>query len=314
MYIHKVAHYIPSQVVANDYFFAINGLSDEWIIERTGIRERRKASSEENTHSMGLNAALALSECLDFSPAEIDLIIGATYTPYDTIVTLGHHIQKALDLPDVPVFTISAACSSLVNAMEIAMGFFSMGRSRRALVVASEHNSGFNNEFDKKSGHLWGDGAVALLLSTERLSEQDLEVIDITTGGAAHVGKAMEGVRLRASEGRIDLPNGRDVFIHACEFMGSVTRKILEKNGYSIAEMAYFIPHQANLRITKRIAADYQIPSEKILSNIQYLGNTGAAGCGIALSENWSLFEPGQLVALSVFGGGYSYGAALLRR
>ncbi len=109
------------------------------------------------------------------------------------------------------------------------------------------------------------------------------------------------------------MPYGRDVFINACEYMSKVTQNILEKNNCSIEEVDYFIPHQANLRITKNVAKTLNLPSEKVISNVEYLGNTGCAGCAIGIAENISKFKPNDNIVVAVFGGGYSYGAMLLQ-
>ena len=312
MYINCISAYIPEEVVTNSYFEEINGLSDDWIVERTGIRERRKASSGENTHTMGIEAVKAGLDSLPYAAGDINLIVGATYTPHDTIVTLAHAVQHALDIDEIPVVTISSACSSLINAMEIVEGYFAMGKASRALVIASEHNTGYNDETDKKAGHLWGDGAAALFVSKERLSEKDIKVHDIISGGAATKGKATEGVTLKPLQKGIIMPHGRDVFIHACHYMPKVVNDILERNKLTIEEVDYIVPHQANLRITKNVANTLELPEGKALSNVEYLGNTGCAGCAIALSEHKHEFTKGQKIVVTVFGGGYSYGAMLL--
>ncbi len=312
MYINRISGYIPEEVIANSYFEEINGLSDDWIIERTGIRERRKAGPGENTNSMGIAAVNAGLESLPYSSGDIDLIVGATYTPHDTIVTLGHAVQHALNIDEIPVVTISSACSSLINAMEIVEGYFAIGKATKAIVIASEHNTGYNDETDKKAGHLWGDGAAALFVSKERLSDSDIKVHDIITGGAATRGKATEGVTLKPLEKGIIMPHGRDVFINACHYMPKVVNDILERNKLTIEDVDYVVPHQANLRITKNVANTLQLPEGKALSNVEYLGNTGCAGCAIAMWEHQDEFKKGQKIVVTVFGGGYSYGAMLL--
>lgn len=312
MYINKISAYIPEEVVANSYFEEINGLTDDWIVERTGIRERHKARPDENSHTMGIAAVKAGLGSLPYPVEEINLIVGATYTPHDTIVTLAHAIQHALDVHEIPVVTISSACSSLVNAVEIVQGYFAMGKADKALVVASEHNTGYNNEEDPKAGHLWGDGATAFFISKERQSESDMQIQDVITGGAATRGRATEGVTLKPLNREIIMPYGKDVFINACHYMPKVVNDILERNKLHMDEIDYVVPHQANLRITKNVANTLQIDESKALSNVQYLGNTGCAGCGIALWEHLDEFRKGQKLVITVFGGGYSYGAMLI--
>lgn len=312
MFINAIASYLPEQVVTNAYFQELNGLTDEWIVERTGIRERRKASSEENTHTMALEAAKKITESLPYDISEVDLIVGATYTPHDNIFTLGHALQHALNISEIPVVTISSACSSLLNAIEIVQGYFAMNKASKALVVVSEHNTAYNNEDDTKAGHLWGDGAAVLSISKEKAGEQNWEIKDLITGGAANVGKASEGVTLKPLHRGLIMPYGKDVFINACTYMPKVSKQVMEKNGLTVEDISFVIPHQANYRITKNVAGTLSVPDEKMISNIHYLGNTGCAGCAIAMDENKGKFEKGNKIIVTVFGGGYSYGAMLV--
>jgi len=313
MYINTLSHYLPSEVIGNEYFTNLNNLSSEWIVERTGIYERRKAAQGENTSTMAIEAVKSLLEDnIPYSKNEIDLIVGGTYTPYDTIVTVAHAVQHHLALPDIPVVTISSACSSLLNAIEIVEGYFAMGKASKALVVVSDHNTAYYNESDTVSGHLWGDGASAMLISKERQSESDMQIKKLITGGAATSGKAVEAVVLRPNERGVIMPFGRDVFQNACIYMPKVSQQVLQACGLTINDLDYLIPHQANHRISLNVINTLGIPAEKLISNIQYLGNTGCAGCAIALSENRSRFVKGQNIVITVFGGGYSYGAMLV--
>ncbi len=313
VYVNHVAHYFPQEVVSNDHFTRLNGLSDEWISERTGIRERRKAGPDEDTNTMAIAAVEALRAGAPYPLDSIDCIVAGTYTPHDTIVTIAHAVQHYVGVPDIPVVSISSACSSLLNALEIVQGYFALNKATRALVVVSDHNTAYNNELDTVAGHLWGDGAAALLVSKEPVGPNDLRVIDVLTGGAATVGKATTGVTLKPVAKGIVMPNGRDVFQWACHYMAQVTRTITERNGHTVEEVAWLIPHQANLRISRNVVKALGLAEEKALSNIEYLGNTGCAGAAIALSENRARLQPGDLTVITVFGGGYSYGAALLQ-
>ncbi len=314
MYIHKISSYIPDTVITNQHFEDLNGLSNEWIISRTGIEERRKAGATENTNTMAIEAVKAGLDDLPFPMEEIDLIVGATYTPYDTIVTLAHAVQHFLDIKDIPVVSISSACSSLLNAIEVVEGYFAMGKATKAVVIVSEHNTAYNNEQDKVAGHLWGDGASALFISNEKHRDADFKIIDLKTAGAATEGKATEAVVLKPNVKGIIMPHGKDVFINACYYMPKATEDILLKNNYTVKDIAFLIPHQANLRITKNVAATLQLEEDKAISNLECLGNTGCAGCAIALSENFDKFKKGDIIVVTVFGGGYSYGAMLLEK
>ncbi len=310
MFLERVSHYLPELVVGNDHFTRLNGLSDEWITERTGIRERRKAPPGENTNTMAVAAVQRLQAQTDLS--DVDFIVGATYTPHDTIVTLAHAVQYALGINDIPVVSISSACSSLLNAIEIVEGYFAMNKASRALVVVSEHNTAYNNDTDTVSGHLWGDGASALLLTKTQSTAGGFRVSELITGGAACSGKATEAVVMKPLERGMIMPFGRDVFQQACTYMPKVSKQVLDKAGLTVDDIDFVLPHQANLRISRNVMQTLGLPDEKLLSNIERLGNTGCAGCAIALSENWDQFRPGQRIVVTVFGGGYSFGAMLL--
>ncbi|GAB3169984.1 3-oxoacyl-ACP synthase III family protein [Telluribacter humicola] len=312
MYINKVSHYLPSEVVGNEYFTELNNLSSEWIISRTGICERRKAGEGENTSTMAIEAVKSLLESSPYGTDEIDLIVGATYTPYDTIVSLAHAVQHYVGIADIPVISVSSACSSLLNAIEVVQGYFALGKASKAIVVVSDHNTAYNNERDTVSGHLWGDGASAMLISKERQSDSDMYIQEVVTGGAATSGKATEGVVLRPNERGVIMPYGRDVFQYACIYMPKVSQQVLDRCGLTIDDVDYLIPHQANHRISLNVINTLGIPEEKLISNIQRYGNTGCAGCAIALSENQDRFKKGDRIVVTVFGGGYSFGAMLI--
>lgn len=313
MYLNHISSYLPEQIVTNEHFNKLNNLSKDWIIERTGIKQRRKASASENTHTMGIAAVEAGLRSLPYPIEEVDLIIGATYTPYDTIFTLGHAIQNHLNINNIPVVTISSACSSLLNAIEIVEGYFALNKASKALVVVSEHNTAYSRDEDTVAGHLWGDGAAALWISKEKTGKNDLKVKQIATSGAGNIGKAHEAVVLRPANEGFEMPFGRDVFINACEYMAKATTDILKQNNLAIDDVAYFIPHQANYRITKNVAKTLGLSQDKIISNVEYLGNTGCAGCAIGIAENKNQFKKDDYIVVTVFGGGYSYGAMLLQ-
>ncbi|GAB3635447.1 ketoacyl-ACP synthase III [Hymenobacter arcticus] len=315
MYLHYVASYLPAAVVTNEHFTRLNGLASDWIIERTGIRERRKAGPGENANTMAIAATHALVAGLpEFDPASINLIVVGTYTPHDTIYTAAHAVQRELNINEIPVVSISSACSSLLNAVEIVEGYFAMGKASRALVVVTEHNTAYNNEEDTMAGHLWGDGAAALLFTKERLAPTDLRVVQVLTGGAAPMGKADEAVTLKPVDKGIVMPFGRDVFQQACTYMARITQQLLDANKLTINELSYLIPHQANLRISANVVKQLGLDPARAVNNIERLGNTGCAGAAIGLAEIWPNIKQGDNLIITVFGGGYSYGAMLLEK
>jgi 3-oxoacyl-[acyl-carrier-protein] synthase III len=315
MFLVHSSYYSPEGILPNEAFMDLNGLSPDWIVERTGIHQRRIAQAGETTDTMALEAVKNGLKNLPFDYKEIDLIVSASYTPYDTVATMSHKIQHYLNIPDIPAVYISTACSSFLNAMEVVQGYFAMGKASKAIVVVSEHNSFYNDVHNTQSGHLWGDGAAAMFVSKSPTGDNCPHILDLFTRGAATMGKSIEAVNLVPHLGKtgISMENGRDVFIHACEYMAKSTTNILSNNGYSVDDLTYFIPHQANLRITKNVAQQLNIPEEKAVTNLDQMGNTGCAGCAIGLAQIHPKLKKDDIVVVTVFGGGYSYGAMLIK-
>jgi len=314
MIINAVAHYFPSKVLDNKYFSELNGLSTEDIYSKSGIIERRVATDGENTNTMAIEAVERALPKLPFHITEVDLIIGGTYSPFDTVGTLAHAVQKKYSIENAIVTSVSSACSTFINAVEIAEGYFATGKASKALIVVSEHNSAYNDESNPISGHLWGDGAAAVFISKEKHSETDIEILDIYTRGLAHVGKGPDGVYNRPFNGKIQMPDGRNVFINAGKYMSQCTSDILKQNGYTIDDLKFLVPHQANIRIIESVAFLLEMDSSKVLVNLDKLGNTGCASSAIALSENIDLYQKDDIIVVIVFGGGYSCGAMLLKK
>lgn len=313
LYINKIAHYIPEEVVPNSYFKEVNGLDDEWIYSRTGIKTRSKAAADENTNTMAIKAVDKCIDGLPFPIEEVNLIVAATYSPYDTVATIAHMVQRRYNIENAKCVSVSSACSSFINAMEVAEGYFATGKADKAIIIASEHNTAYANETDPQSGHLWGDGSVAVFISRQRYSNEDAKIIDIYTRGLGHIGKAAEAVYLRPQHGGIGMPEGRDVFVNACHYMVEALEHVTATYGKTVHDLSYISSHQANQRIIKTISKQTDIPEERFLTNIEKRGNTGCPSCAISLSENLDKVKPGDLVGLTVFGGGYSCGAMLLQ-
>lgn len=315
MYISAIGHYLPGYRVPNEYFLKINGLTDEWIYERTGIKTRTRARGNDNTNTMGIKAVRNLKERYGADLSDVDLIVGATYTPVDTVATLAHVVQREFNIRNAKALSVSTACSSFLNAIEIAHSFFISGKATKAIVLDSEHNSFYGNESDPKAGHLWGDGSAATLVTKDRTDASNPEIIDIQTHGLGHIGKGPEAVYLRPADEGLVMPDGRDVFIHACTFMADELKEICEKNNIALGDIDYVVPHQANIRIINHIARELGIPEEKIITHIEEHGNTGSASTliGLSMARELNLIRKGSLMAFTVFGGGYSSGSMLIR-
>jgi 3-oxoacyl-[acyl-carrier-protein] synthase-3 len=314
MYINEVGYYLPEEIIPNSYFKDVNGLTEDWIIARTGIKTRRKAGEDENSNTMALEAVKNVFEKYNGQTDDIDIIVSGTYAPYDTVVTSGHYVQQKLNIKDCIVTSANTACSSFINALEIVEGYFALNKASKALVINSEHNTMYSHEEDDKSGHLWGDGASAVIITKDRQSEDNVQIIDIKTRGVAFEGKGPDGVYLRPKTEGLIMPFGKDVFINACNYMREVAVEILEKNNLSLNDLSYLIPHQANIRIINNVAENLKLNKEQVIVNIDKYGNTGSASTVIGLAENLHKFEKGDNIVFSVFGGGYSSGAALMKK
>ena len=313
MYINATGFYVPEERVPNQHFFELNGLTSEWIEQRTGIKTRSKARPDENINTMGLEAIRNALPKLPYDIKEIDLIVAASYSPYDTVATAAHVAQREFQIQEAKALYLSSACSSFVNALEVVEGYFAMGKATKALIISADKNSAYWNETDPKAGHLWGDAAAAYFISKERVTDHDAEIVEIMTQALACVGKGPDGVHLRPRDGGIDMPEGRDVFVQACTYMPKNAIHLLEKNGCSINDLSYFIGHQANLRIMMNISKQLNLPEEKFLHNIEELGNTGSVSSALVYAQNDARFKKGDLICITVFGGGYSAGACLIK-
>ena len=314
MYINHISHYLPDSIVSNSFFYEIHDMSNEEIVSKSGIKSRRYAKLNENTNSMAIEAVTLGIQELPYAIDEIDLIVGATYTPYDTVATIAHAVQSEFKIKNAKCFCVDSACSSFINAIEIVECFFANKKATKALIIISECNSKYCDHNDKKSNFLWGDGAAAVFISKSTFTRNDLEVIDIETIGLGHIGKSIQAISLRPDQGGLRMPFGKDVFQFACIYMLEVSEKILNKNNIIVDKLRFFIPHQANLRIIDYVSDKLKIDPAKVLHNIEDIGNTGSASTPILLSQNMNKFNQNDIILITVFGGGYSAGTMLLKK
>lgn len=312
MFIHASSEYVPERVVDNDYFSALTGRPTTWFEQLTGIRQRRRAAQGENANTMAIAAVEDLTRQSASILAGVDLIIGASYTPWDTIGTIAHAIQKHFGIRDARALYLSTACSSFIDALEIVAAYFQSGRATKALVVAVEHNSLYSRDSDDKSGHLWGDGAAALVITRER-SGQGVEIVDVRAVGRGDIGRGPEGIQMIPHQEGLVMQYGKDIFMHACREMVAAAQDILTRNGLGIDAVQLVIPHQANKRIIDCVTEHLNMSPERVALTIQELGNTGCASVAITYHRHWQRLSRGQIGVIATFGGGYSAGAALLR-
>lgn len=314
MYINTMGYYVPDGRVGNEHFLAVNGLESDWIEQRTGIKSRSKAGEGENVDTMGIKSVENALSSLPYDIKDVNLIVAAHYCAYDTVATLAHQVQREFGINGAKAVYVSSACSSFINGLEVIEGYFASGKADKAILVSSEHNTYYSNESDPKSGHLWGDGAVAYFISKERQSDGDIRILDIYSEGLGDIGKGSGGVRLRPKEDGIAMSDGRDVFIHACRYMIHALNKSLASTGLDKEDISRFICHQANKRIVAQVAHQLEIPLSRFENNIEELGNTGSASAALVLAQKVEEIEKGEKIALMVFGGGYSCGCFIVEK
>jgi 3-oxoacyl-[acyl-carrier-protein] synthase-3 len=312
MYINSIGYYVPSGRVDNDHFLNVNGLTSDWITQRTGIKTRSKAAEDENVNTMAFEAVENALTNLQYDIKDVDLIVAASYCVYDSVATVAHEVQRRFDIGGAKAVYASSACSSFINGLEIIEGYFASGKATKALLICSEHNTYFSNESDPKSGHLWGDAAVAYFISKDRILPTDHKILTIFTEGLGNVGKGPEGVRLRPKENGIEMPDGRDVFVHACRYMIHALNHALDQAGLKIEDLSKLICHQANKRIVAQVAHQLDKPLDDFFNNIEELGNTGSASAPLVFAQYKDNFNKGDKAALMVFGGGYSCGCFIV--
>lgn len=314
MYINSMGLYVPELRVPNEHFFDVNGLTPEWIEQRTGIKTRSKAGPDDSIDSMGIAAVEDAAAGLPYDIKDVNLIVAGHYCVYDSVATVAHRVQRSFGIHGAKAVYCSSACSSFINGLEVIEGYFASGKADKAILVCSEQNTYYSNEADPKSGHLWGDGAVAYFLSKERQSSSDLRIVNIFTEGLGDIGKGPEGVRLRPKEDGITMPDGRDVFIHACRYMIYALDHALKDAGLERKDVAKLICHQANKRIVAQVAHQLDLTLDSFINNIEELGNTGSASAALVLAQHKDELRAGEKVALMVFGGGYSCGCFIVEK
>ena len=317
----------PKKALTNDEISQRVETSDEWIRERTGIRERRISDpldSSEFNSSLGLAAARRALEMSHKAPEDIDLLIYATSSPDQPLPATACFLQAKLGATKAWALDISAACSGFVYGTSMADQFIRSGHSKTVLVVGAEVLSRLVNWEDRVSCVLFGDGAGAAIiertqndnpnriLSTHLGSDGSLaHLIQIPCGGT---NTPVDGKVLVEKTNKIHV-QGREVFKEAVRTLAEYATMALEANGLTVADLDWFAPHQANLRIMDAVADRLGIPKNKVLCNIERYGNTSAASIPAVINEavRDGRIKPGQLVLMDSFGGGLTYGSALFR-
>jgi 3-oxoacyl-[acyl-carrier-protein] synthase-3 len=312
---------LPDRVVPNEFFESLVQTSDEWIRERTGIRERRFAAEGEVTSDLAAEASRRALETSGMSAEQLDLIVCATLTPDTPIPATAVWVQRKLGVT-TPAFDVNAACAGFSYAFSTGAAFIESGQAESVLVIGAEVLSRVMNFTDRTTCVLFGDGAGAVVLrpsaspgvigSVLGSDGSAAEILIIPAGGTA---KPASHETVDAREHTIWMPNGREVFKRAVVEMANACRQLLEKSGFVPDDVAVLIPHQANARIMVAVVERLGIGPDRAVVDVETVGNTSAASIPIALDRAWRAgrVREGDLVLLTSFGAGLSWGANLIR-
>jgi 3-oxoacyl-[acyl-carrier-protein] synthase-3 len=306
--------YLPSKILSNADLEKMVDTTDEWITQRSGIKNRHIAADDETTADLAIHAARNALENGDIDPASIEGVIVATTTPDQTFPSVAVKVQAALGLPVGIAFDVQAVCTGFVYALATADNFIKAGQAKRILVIGAEKMSSIVDWNDRTTCVLFADGAGAVVLDAQEgergvLSSHlyaDGEMRDLlyTNGGASSTG----------TSGHI-IMHGREVFKNAVSLMAAAVNDALEENDVEASQIDWLVPHQANIRIIEATAKKLDMPMEKVVVTVDHHGNTSAASIPLALHEAVSdgRVQEGQLVLLEAMGGGLTWGSALVR-
>ena len=302
--------YVPEKILTNAELARSVDTSDEWILTRTGIRERRIAGEKETTSEMAAAAARAALADAGLTAADIDLIIVATATPDLQMPATACLVQSKIGAtPRSACFDLNAACSGFIYALDTAWAMLASGRYRHALVIGAEKLSGIVDWQDRSTCVLFGDGAGAVVLGPARGTGQLLGARLYAEGGHTDL------LCVRPGPKPVITMKGREVFKVAVREMEDAVRDILEQHQLSAHQISCVIPHQANRRIIEAIAQYLDLPTDRFVVNLDRYGNTSAASIPLALDEarRSGRIRAGDTTLLVAFGAGLTYGAALVR-
>ena len=315
-------HAYPEGILTNADLAAMVETTDEWITTRTGIKQRRKAAPEEYTSLFGVRAARQAIERARIDAADIDLLLCATVTPDQILPSTGCIIQAELGANNAAAMDVVAACSGFLYGLALANSMILTGQSRYALVIGAEILTQYVDYTDRKTCVLFGDGAGAAIvgpaegnrgiLGTRIRSDGRYEEQLFSPGGGTRRRPTAETL---AAGDHFFKMKGNELFKVAVRSMAEISRDILEDAGLSAEDIDLFIPHQANQRITEAVADRLNVDSSKVYSNIAVHGNTSSASIPIALDEcvESGRIKEGDLVMMTSFGGGVTWGGVLMR-
>ena len=306
--------YLPEKVVTNDDLAKVVDTSDEWIRSRTGIRERHIAADTEATSDLGYNAAVRALEAAGIEASQLDLIVVGTTTPDLIFPSTACLIQARLGVAGCAALDVNAACSGFVYALSVADKFVRSGDAKYALVIGAETLTRIVDWTDRTTCVLFGDGAGAVVLK----ADTDTGILSThlhADGSKKELLWDPVGVSVGFESGAKINMKGNDVFKYAVKALDSVVDETLQANGLDKSDLDWLIPHQANLRIIEATARRLDMSMDQVVVTVDRHGNTSAGSVPLALDEavRSGRVQRGQLLLLEAFGGGFTWGSALLR-
>ena len=305
---------LPKRKVTNDELAATVDTTDEWIVERTGIRSRYIAGEGETTGSLALEAARRALEHAGVSALEIDLIVLATATPDQTFPSTATKVQAALGINDCIAFDVHAVCTGFLYALSVADSMLRSGNARKALVIGAETFSRILDWEDRATCVLFGDGAGALVLTAEETDGGILATKLHADGRHNDLLFVDGGPSTTGTVGKLRM-KGREVFRHAVINLADVLNEVLSDAGLTSGDVDWVVPHQANARILDATAKKLGLPPEKVVVTVDRHANTSAASVPLAFDTavKDGRIKRGDVVVLEAMGGGFTWGAAALR-
>ncbi|WP_293377712.1 beta-ketoacyl-ACP synthase III [Phenylobacterium sp.] len=314
-----VGGYLPEKVVTNDDLAKFVDTSDEWIVERTGIRQRHQVRDDEPVSDLAVAAARKALEMAGRTPDEVDLIIVATTTPDLTFPAVATIVQRKLGCPVGVAFDVQAVCSGFVYALSVADGFVARNRSKCALVIGAETMTRLMDWADRGTCVLFGDGAGAVVLEPQAgqgtTADRGLLGFALRADGTKQELLYVDGgPSTNGQVGKLRM-QGNQVFRHAVVNISEAITSAAEDAGVEVASVDWFVPHQANLRILQGVAKRVGIDEAKVITTLDQHANTSAASIPLALDQGVrdGRIKPGQLLLLEAMGGGLTWGACVIR-
>ena len=319
----SIGAYVPEKILSNSDLERMVDTSNEWIIKRTGIKERRIAAEDEYTSDMGVKASQKAIDRAEIDKEEIDLVICATVTPdYFNMPSTACIISDKIGIRDVQAFDISAACSGFVYLLSVAKAFIESGMKKNVLIVGAEKFSSIVDYTDRTTCILFGDGAGAAMISATSNKEDGIIDLHASADGsyADFLVTPAPGSVNPVSQKVLDeglqyvQMKGNETFKLAVKTLTKDVKEILAKNEISADEIPHFIPHQANYRIIKAVGDALKMTEEQVVLTVGKYGNTSAASIPMALNDIWESgrLQTGELMLLDTFGGGLTWASALL--